>query len=343
MSRSAKAQDGFPVLAAQGQTQRGIDSSIEIRHLRYFLSVAETNNFTRAAERMGISQPSISQQIKELEDRLGTPLFARLGRRVRLTEAGEAFKLQAEVILLKLDEARDSVRRIGDLLSGRVEVGVIPAVQFAWIPPVLQRIARDHPGITVAVHELPSRVIETEVEAGRLDLGLGVLAHNPPGLTYQHLISQHLALIVPEDHGYTAVKQLPLAELKDVPLILFPASFDMRQLAEALFRYSSLRPRLAFEIGTIDAALQTAKLTSIPALLPPIVLEGRESLGLRAVPIVSDAPPLDFGIQWPRGSDPTPAASLFAETLLAIAAPGRSRTEPTGVRRSPPSPRRRAR
>ena len=109
-------------------------SEVEIRHLRYFLAVAETENFTRAAERLNISQPSVSQQITQLEQTLRTPLFRRVGKRVFLTEAGTAFRKGAEVVLRKLDDACNSVGDIAGLVGGRVNLGVIPALHFGWLP-----------------------------------------------------------------------------------------------------------------------------------------------------------------------------------------------------------------
>ena len=159
-----------------------MSESIEIRHLRYFLAVAQTENFTRAAERLRISQPSISQQITQLERALRTPLFRRVGKRVFLTEAGAAFRKSAEVVLRKLDDACNSVSDIAGLLSGRVDVGVIPALHFAWIPPLLGQMARKHPGVTVGVQELASSGVETEIEAGRLDIGFGLITRNSPSI-----------------------------------------------------------------------------------------------------------------------------------------------------------------
>ena len=102
-----------------------MSKSIEIRHLRYFLAVSQTENFTRAAERLRISQPSISEQITPLELALRTPLFRRVGKRVFLTEAGAEFRKSAEVVLRKLDDACTSVSEIAGLLRGHVDVGVI--------------------------------------------------------------------------------------------------------------------------------------------------------------------------------------------------------------------------
>src|SRR4051812_22295138 len=121
---------------------RLMTKAVEIRHLRYFLAVAQTENFTRAAERLRISQPSISEQITQLEQALRTPLFRRVGKRVFLTEAGTAFQKSVEVVLRKLDDACASVGDIAQLFKGHVDVGVIPALHLAWVPLVLGGITQ---------------------------------------------------------------------------------------------------------------------------------------------------------------------------------------------------------
>src|SRR6185436_12874666 len=138
---------------------------LEIRHLRYFLAVAESENFTRAAERLRVTQPNVSQHVAYLERLLGTPLLRRVGKRVQLTEAGAAFRKGAELVLRKLDQARESVRDVANAVTGHVELGVIPALHVAWVPAVLARVSRAYPGITVAVRERASSDLETELEA----------------------------------------------------------------------------------------------------------------------------------------------------------------------------------
>jgi LysR family cyn operon transcriptional activator len=292
-----------------------MDSAIELRHLRYFASVAETENFTRAAERLGVSQPSVSQQIKDLEELLGTPLFARLGKRVRLTEAGEAFARHASVVLKKLDQARDAVEQIRELERAHLEIGVIPAVHLAWVPPVLGMLAKEHPGLSVTVHEQPSKWIETEVESGRYELGLGLLTHNSPNLDYERLLTQDFSLIVPASHPLAPNKRLPLAKLAAVQLVVLPPSYPMRQEVEDLLQTARLRPRIAHEVETIDAALATVQSTGAAALLPAIVLSGRPPQGLIAIPLSGSARPMEFGLHRPKGTDPTPAATAFITAL----------------------------
>jgi len=292
-----------------------VDQNIEIRHLRYFLAVAATENFTRAAERLRISQPSVSQQIAQLERILRIPLFRRIGKRVQLTEAGTAFRRGAEVVLRKLDEACTSVNEVAEMLSGHVALGVIPALHVAWVPPVLERLARDYPGVTVGVEERDSSSIETELEAGRLDVGFGLMTRNSPNIRYEHLISEPFSLIVSGKHKFAPRTSVDPAALHGERLVLLPESFDMRRESAEFFRHSRIRPKVAFEIDSIDAVLSCVASAGTPTILPAIVLRGHEALGLRAIPLTRNLRNIEFGLLWLTASSASPAALAVAAAL----------------------------
>lgn len=294
-----------------------MNDSIEIRHLRYFLAVAQTENFTRAAERLQISQPSISQQITQLERALRTPLFKRVGKRVFLTEAGAAFRKSAEIVLRKLDDACNSVSDIAGLLSARVDVGVIPALHFAWIPPLLGVIASQHPGLSVGVQELASSGVETEIEAGRLDLGFGLMTRKSPNIRYEKLLSQPFSLIVASPSKFYDRKSVDLVELQDERLVLLPEGFDMRRAADLVLSTARVHPRVMFEIDSIDAVLSSVLHAGVPTLLPAIVLRGREMPGLHAIPLAGKTRQMEFGILWPGTAQPDPATAAVAAALKA--------------------------
>lgn len=301
-------------------------SEIEIRHLRYFLAVAETENFTRAAERLRISQPSVSQQITQLEAALRTPLFKRVGKRVFLTQAGATFRKGAEVVLRKLDDACNAVGNIAGLTAGRVDVGVIPALHFAWVPPVLGHMAHTHPGVTIGVQELASSGVETEIEAGRLDLGFGLVTHNSPNIRYERIVSQPFSLIVPSTSVHAKRKSIELKELEGERLVLLPDSFDMRRAADAVLMHAKVHPRVAFEIDSIDAVLSSVVQAGMPTLLPAIVLRGRDMQDLRAIPLASKTREMEFGILWPASNHADPATLAVANALKAsIKPPGGAR------------------
>jgi LysR family cyn operon transcriptional activator len=307
-----------------------MNEPIEIRHLRYFLAVAETENFTRAAERLRITQPSVSQQVAQLERTLRTPLFRRIGKRVQLTEAGAAFRTGAEVVLRKLEDARESVHDVADLVTGHVDLGVIPALHVAWVPWVLERMSRHYPGVTVGVQERASSGIETELEAGRLDLGFGLVTRSSPNIRYERLVSEPFSLLVSDENEFAGRRAVEPRDLEGVRLVLLPNSFDMRRAGDEIFRRSRVRPRIVFEIGNIDSVLSTVVRAGTPTLLPAIVLRGREALGLRAIPLAGKTRHIDFGLLWPVASSASPAALAVAASLKAaiMGAGPRSGREP---------------
>ena len=296
-----------------------MNPGIELRHLRYFLAVAETENFTRAAERLGVSQPSVSEQVAQLETQLGARLFQRLGKRLQLTEAGERFHQSARVVMRKLEAACSSVGAIAGTREGHVDVGVTPAVHLAWIPQLLARMAREHPGITIEVHEHSARHIETEVEAGRFDVGLGFLSRSSPKLSYEPLADDEFALIVPEGNPLAARTSISLKSVAELPLVMLPDSFDMRSEVDRLFREASVRPRVAFEINTLDATLATVVQAGFPSVLTRMVLVGREALGLRAVRLSGKVPGVEYGIVRSRDAELSPAAEALVREARELA------------------------
>lgn len=294
-----------------------MSESIGIRHLRYFLAVAQTENFTRAAERLGISQPSVSQQITQLERELRTPLLRRVGKRVYLTEAGVTFRKGAEVVLRKLEDACNSVNDIAGLVSGRVDIGVIPALHVGWVPSVLESISRDYPGVAIGVQELASSEVESELEAGRLDIGFGLMTRNSPNLRYERLVSEPFSLIVSGASGFSSRDTVNLKELEGMRLVMLPESFDMRRAADEVLRRSKVHPKVAFEINNIDAVLASVVKAGMPTLLPAIVLRGRELSSLRAIPLAGRTRKMDFGLLWPSASSTSPSALAVAAALKA--------------------------
>ncbi|MCK6550297.1 LysR substrate-binding domain-containing protein [Myxococcota bacterium] len=294
-------------------------SSIELRHLRYFLAVAETSSFTRAAARMNIAQPSISQQIKDLEHELGTPLFDRLGKSVRLTEAGQTFRAHAERVLLEVDQAHRSIEQLKGLVTGHLEVGVIPALNAPWIPPVLGKFAELHPGVTLSVREGTTDEVEHGVEAGRFDVGVGILTLSSPNLAYERLLTDDFVLIVPEKHPLAKEDVVAVKDLGDTQLVQLPETYNLRQVVDTIFRAARVRPRIAFEMSTVDSTLLAVERTGTATVLPSVALGVRRQLGLRGVPLSGKYLHIDFGLMWPERAERAPAAKTFGALIAEVA------------------------
>jgi len=293
--------------------------SIELRHLRTFIAVAETQNFTRAAKQLRVSQPGVSQQIKELEAGLKASLFERVGTRVRLTRVGHAFREQAAIVMRRFSEACAAVDNVEGLVVGHLDVGVIPALNVPWIPPVLARFAAEYPGVAISIHEKPTNEIETEVEAGRFNLGIGLYSRSTPGVRYERLCAESLVLLVPARHPLAKRRVVALGELENTRIALMPENYPMRDLVEEAFRRAKVRPRVGFEIDTIEALLGITVHSGMPTILPGVVLDRRAGLELHAVPISGSTPRIEFGLMWPGRGKQDQATHIFVEILRQVA------------------------
>lgn len=289
--------------------------NVELRHLRTFVTVADTENFTRAAERLGITQPSVSIQVKELETALGVQLFSRLGPRVALTPAGRAFKERAALVLSKLSDACQAVQESEDLVAGHISLAVIPPLNVPWMPKVLGRLAAEHPGIAVTVIEKSADELEGTVENGRCDLGVGILSKSSPNLEYELLRTDELELVTPKEGALARRRSVTAADVAEQRLVLLPESYVLRQMTNQAFRAARVQPRVILEVDTIDALLATVVASGLPTLMPGVVLEGREALGLRAIKLDGFGFSLELGLVRPANSVESAPLRVFSQCL----------------------------
>ena len=160
---------------------------LAIRHLRYFLAVAEGGSFSRAADRLGISQPSVSQQMRDLEATLRVSLFQRRGKRILLTSSGLVFQEHARAILCQMENFLQELQSGPGALRGSLRLGVIPVLNVPLVPELLGLFGAKYPDVSLVVEEISSTEIETALEEGRMDVGLGFVTRHSPNLRYERL------------------------------------------------------------------------------------------------------------------------------------------------------------
>ena len=257
---------------------------LDIRHLRYFLAVAEAGSFSRAADRLGISQPSVSQQMRDLEAGLRVPLFQRRGKRILLTPRGLIFQEHARAVLHQVENLLHELNGKPGELRGALRLGVIPVLNVPLVPQLLGAFVADHPAISVTVEEISSTEIETALEEGRMDVGLGFLTHHSPNLRYERLCTDQFALIVAENHPWANRRVLDFSKLHQQRLLQLPDSFVMRRMSDEICRKHQVRPHVIAEINAIETLLRSLGPLQAGALMPKIALRGRENLKLRADP-----------------------------------------------------------
>ncbi|SHK16657.1 transcriptional regulator, LysR family [Pseudonocardia thermophila] len=256
------------------------------RRLQYFVAVAEELSFTRAAERLHMAQPPLSQQIVLLEKELGVALFDRSRRNIRLTPAGAAFLPEARRLLADLDDTVRMIRRVAEGSVGRLSVGLVPSAADWHLPDVLRAFRADHPDVELVLRELPPDPLLEAVTAGRFDLGIMYRPVSSDGLVELLLASDELVLALPTDHP-AAENHGPvsLAAVAGEPFVM-PEQHDVPGLHSAIsgaFADAGIVPRIAQRgVWLIQTVLALVAAGIGLALVPaPVALHGRPGVAFR--------------------------------------------------------------
>lgn len=287
---------------------------MELHQLRYFVAVAEHRHFTRAAAELGVAQPSVSKQVRKLEDELGDPLFERGAGPISLTDAGAVLLPWAKRVLADLDAARAEVAGLATLEGGRLAIGATPSVSTVLLPEVLAEFHHAHPGVALTVREAGSRDLVRRLEAGDLDLALVVLpVPHADLLATTQVLREDLVLAVPAGHPLAGRRVVRIAELRDVPLVMFRDGYDLRDTTIAACEAAGFHPTFALEGGEMDGVLRMAAAGIGVAVVPSIVVEPGGSL--IAVKLTRPTLSRSIGLAHHRGRSRSRAALAFAETL----------------------------
>lgn len=243
-----------------------------LRHVRYLKAVVEHGSFTRAAQALHVSQPALSQQIKELEERLGAQLLDRSGRKVRATDLGMIYLQHAGRALDELDQAARAVRDVEDLSTGSVRLGVTPSVASYFIGPALQRFRKHYPGITLTVRVSSQEVIEPALRDDELDLGIGFGDLPGEDIEAMPLHEERPMLIVGKGHRDARKAVVTAKELAQMPLAILDTSFSTRRLADEYFHAKHLRPTIVVEANSIEALMEIVRHNDLATILPANVV-----------------------------------------------------------------------
>ncbi|WP_042422488.1 transcriptional regulator CynR [Streptacidiphilus anmyonensis] len=292
--------------------------ALELRHLRYLLAVAEHGNFTRAAEELHISQPTLSQQIRQLERTLGTQLLDRTGRTVRLTDAGDAFARHARGALRDLAAAERAVHDVQDLSRGHLRLAVTPTFSAYLVGPLTAELHARHPGLTLTVRETTQERIESGLLADEFDLGIAFRGPHLPGVTAEPLFTETLTLVTGAGHraGSPAADlgaPLPVSELAEHRLALLSGDFATRGHIDGYFTRHGVSPNVTVEANSILALTEVVRRAPLATVLPAAVTHDHPHL----TPVPLD-PPL-----------PTRAVALLERTDAYRSAASRAFTRLT--------------
>ncbi|WP_039799665.1 LysR family transcriptional regulator [Nocardia araoensis] len=288
---------------------------MELQQMRYVIAVAETNSFTRAAERCLVVQSALSHQIARLERELGARLFERTSRRVRLTPAGAAFLPAARQCLDAADRAAAEVAAAVGEVRGRLAVGLIPTVAAVDIPEALRDFRRRHPHVRISLRVGASEELVEKVEQGAIDiafLGLPTTAR-PRGVVAHELARDRLVAVVAPDHPLAGQRSTDLRTLSSEVFVDLPAGTAGRLQSDQAFAAAGLDRDVAFEVTSADYIARLVRPGLAVAMLPSAYVPQLE--GVTTIE-VADAPARIEYVIWSRSR--TPAATAFL-TVIGIA------------------------
>ncbi|MGO8839413.1 MAG: LysR family transcriptional regulator [Limisphaerales bacterium] len=294
---------------------------MELRHLRYFVTVTELLNFTRAATRLRVAQPALSRQIRDLEDELGAPLLERNSRGVRLTEAGAVFLPEARAVLQRAGEAAQAVRAVVRGERGEIHVGYAPTPTVELLPCALHAFQNLAPGVRVTLHDLSTEEMLRGLHDGKLDLCLMVRPAPKAlrGLRFELLREYPMCVAVSRAHPLAKLKRVTVERLVREPLVAYGrANYpEYHAMLDDLFRSTGHKHRVAEEQDSASALLASVESGRGIAVVPScmaILAGGR----VRLRPLHPLPPALPVGTAG-RLQKPSAAAQKFIQAAREVA------------------------
>ncbi len=288
-----------------------------LQQLRYFSAAAELGSFTAAARSLYIAQPSLSEQIRQLEAELGVVLFARAGRGIVLTEAGRALRREAERVLAAVADAGDAVRGVRDLRGGTLSFGIFGVASPHLVAGLAAEFRRRHPDVRLRLAGQNSSLVADSVRAGRLEAGLVVLPVDDEGLAVRPVHREEL-VVASRDPSHVA-EPVTIERLAELPLVLYDLTFGQadpmrRQLTERA-QLASVTLRPVVEVEDMEAALQLAQRGVGATVVARVVL--RDRTGSRRLGVAPFADPLweTFAFIRRRDAPLSPATRVFVELV----------------------------
>lgn len=271
---------------------------MEHRLLDYFIAVAEELHFTKAADKLGISQPTLSHQIRLLEHELGTALFHRSGKKNHLTQAGTILLEHARRVTYELDQAKLEIGELVGMQRGRLRIG---CSGNHLLTDALISFHRDHPGIELTVIELATEETRDGLLENWLDLGVVFLPIQDEQLISLPLFDEELMLAISSDHEYASLPYIHLKQLASLPLVLFPNKFLVRQIIESACHEIGVTLHPVMELSTMESQLQMTAQHVGATVLPKSYTDATQLGGhITFIPFVEPSPRKNVGIVYRR-------------------------------------------
>ncbi|WP_219835609.1 LysR family transcriptional regulator [Paenibacillus sp. R14(2021)] len=286
---------------------------MELRQLEYFAAVCEEMHFTRAADKLGITQPTLSHQIKALEDEIGTPLFDRIGKKIALTEAGFILKSHTRVMFNTLHSAKEQIQELHDGDRGMLTIGCLPGELNHLVTLPLVEFNKQFPNIKIRI--VADEDVAAKVVRNELDAALTIFPAGDNRLEQVPLYEEQFYLIAPKGHMLTKRKKIDFDEVKKLPVIMFPESHKCRQLLEATSCTLGFPLEPAIETNTIDSIFNLVKSGAGISILSKSLIDLHNDGSLEAIPVVNPSVTREVGVIYCQGKFLSRAANAYIDML----------------------------
>ena len=291
---------------------------MEIHQLRYFVAVADEGNFSRAAAKVRVAQPSLSQQIRKLEAEIGQPLFDRLPRSVVLTEAGRCFIDYARQILASIGDARRCVDELQGAITGKLAVGAIPTIAPYVLPELVVKFQKDYPEVTLDVVEDVTDGITRRIDAGELDVALASTCQQSPTLRREFLDSEPLLALVPETNPLATKRLLELDDLKSQRFLLLHEMHCLSQQVHHLLESRRLRPEIALAGSQLTTIARMVAAGIGISIAPQMMVKHQATPRCVSVPFAPPVPERELNFLYNPLRFQTKAAAAFRREAAAV-------------------------
>jgi len=288
---------------------------MDFRQLRYFVAVYEEGHVGRAAERLSLSQPALSQQIRQLEHSLDVSLFERGNKRLLPTLAAHTLYNHALPLLDGMQRARDALRNFKGQALRTLAIGVLQTVRPSLVPQLLDRVRKAQPHLVVQIYELSGLEIERRLLNGSLDIGISYLPPRQPGLHGLLLYEDELQVVIPRTHPLREFKKVSLKQAAELPMILLGEEFQVRQIWQGQLANLGRRPQVQAEMNNMGGILDSLPHTSLATVLPGRAQEASEDPELLWKPLSEPRVPLKVGLVF-RDAQRQQASVELLRTLL---------------------------
>jgi DNA-binding transcriptional LysR family regulator len=291
---------------------------MDFKHLRYFVAVYEEGHVGRAAERLALSQPALSQQIRALEHNLDVGLFERSNKRLLPTLAAHTLYNHAVPLLEGLQRAREALGNFKGQAVRTLAIGVLQTVHPSLVPQMLERLRKAQPYLVVQIYELSGLEIERRLLNGALDIGISYLPPRQPGLHGVLLYEDELQVVIPLDHPLRDFKKVSMSQAAELPMLLLGEEFQIRQIWQTQLAALGRRPQVQAELNTMAAILDSLPCTALATVLPGRARVVHDDEALLWKPVSEPRVPLKVGLVYRDAQRQQASVELLQRILLVV-------------------------